>query len=243
MQVKEWQRKFGELARQWILSPEMEHFYSVKVNPESAKLYMLQLSLYVRNRRNYWFEIGANTPEMEVKKRILEHEYEEVIRDDYSETGHLDLLIRQGKELGLSPEEILAAEPLPMTRAAIFGWWWIARYRPWQEALAASTSSEGMNDDRLLGDIGGGSSTRLIKIWARDLELRPEQMPHFAAHSKADEKHSEMFLQILERYVPPAEEANVLRTAKESFDLIAAYFGGLAMAMERMSKRGASLSQ
>lgn len=234
MQVKEWKVKFSELVREWFVSPEMEYFYSLKVTPERAKLYLLQLSLYVRYRRSYWMQIGANCPVMEIKQRILEHEYEEMIRDDYSPVGHLDLVVRQGRELGLSAEEILAAEPLPSTRAALYGWFWLARYRPWQEALAASTSSEGMNDDRLLGDVGGGSTTRFTKMWARDLGFRPEQMPHFTAHSKADEKHSDMFLEILERYVPAGEEENVLRTAKESFDMLRAYFGGMAMVFARM---------
>jgi len=63
----------------------------------------------------------------------------------------------------------------------------------------------------------------------------PEQMPNFVAHSKADEKHSEMFLDILERYVPPEGEEGVLKTAKESMEIHRAYFGGMAMAMAQKS--------
>lgn len=235
MKPAEWKKKFGEVARGWRTSPEMEYFYGLKVTPARAKLYLLQLGLYVRNRRSLWMQIGANCPVMEVKQDILEHEYEEMIRDDYSPTGHLDLVLRQGKELGLTTEEIMAAEPLPSTRAAIYGWFWNARYRPWYEALAASTSSEGMNDDRLLGDLGGGNTTTLTKTWARDLGLKPEQMPHFTAHSKADEKHSDMFLEILEKYVPAGKEAGVLEAVQESFDLMRAYFGGMAVVLSRLS--------
>ncbi len=60
-------------------------------------------------------------------------------------------------------------------------------------------------------------------------------MPNFVVHSKADEKHSDMFLDILERYVPPGGEEGVLKTAKESMDIHRAYFGGMAMAMAQMS--------
>lgn len=235
MQTKEWRKELGDVVRGFFLSPEMEQFYSLKITRERAILYILQLGLYVRQRRNYWPQVAANCPELDVKQRILSHEYEELVEDEYSPVGHLDLIIRQGRELGLSQEEVLAAQPLPTTKAAIYGWWWIARHRPWQEALAASTIAEWTNDDRLLGDIGGGNCTRLARSWTRDLGFRSEQLPNFVAHSKADEKHSDMFLDILERYVPTGREEGVLSTAKESMDIHRAYFGGMAMTMARMS--------
>ncbi len=235
MQLNEWHKKLGDVVRGLFLSPEMQQFYSVTLTRERARLYLLQLGLYVRQRRNYWPQVAANCPELVVKQRILAHEYEELVEDDYSPVGHLDLILRQGREVGLSEEEIIEAQPLPTTQAAIYAWWWIARNRPWQEALSASTIAEWTNDDRLLGDIGGGNCTRLAKSWARDLGFKPEQMPNFVVHSKADEKHSEMFLDILERYVPPGGEEGVLKTAKESMDIHRAYFGGMAMAMAQMS--------
>ena len=234
MQVKQWREKLGELVRGLFLSPEMEAFYSTKVTPERARLYLSQLGIYVRQRRNYWPQVAANCPEFDAKQRILAHEYEELVEDEHSAVGHLDLVVRQGREVGLGEQELLKAEPLPTTKAAIYGWWWIARHRPWQEALAASTIAEWTNDDRLLGGIGGGNCTRLAKSWARDLGFRPEQMPNFVAHSKADVKHSDMFLDVMEKYVPPENEQGVLATAKESMDIHRAYFGGMAAAMARM---------
>ena len=77
-----------------------------------------QQSLFVRHRRDCWAHVSANCPVLGVKQRILEHEYEEIIRDDYSDYGHLHLIIRQGKSVGLEPEEIIRAEPLPETRDA-----------------------------------------------------------------------------------------------------------------------------
>ncbi|HWP57791.1 MAG TPA: iron-containing redox enzyme family protein [Candidatus Acidoferrales bacterium] len=235
MKQHEWREKLGEVVRELFLSPEMDEFYALKITTARARLYLLQLGIYTRQRRNYWPQVAANCPELEVKQRILAHEYEELVEDEHSKKGHLDLIVRQGKEIGLSEEAILKAEPLPTTRAAVYGWWWLARHRPWQEALAASTIAEWTNDDRLLGDLGGGNCTRLARSWARDLGLRPEQMPNFVVHSKADVKHSDMFLDVLERHVPPGAEAGVLATARESMDLHRAYFGGMASAMSRIS--------
>ncbi|HET9550508.1 MAG TPA: iron-containing redox enzyme family protein [Candidatus Binatia bacterium] len=235
MKPQEWRQKLGDCVRYLFLSPEMKHFYSTPMTTARAQIYVLQLGLYVRQRRNFWPQVAANCPEFEVKQRIMEHEYEELVEDEHSKHGHLDLIFRQGKEVGLSVDDVLQAEPLPTTKAAIYGWFWIARQRPWQEAIAASTIAEWTNDDRLLGDIGGGNCTQLYKIWKRDLNFTDAQMPNFTAHSKADVKHSDMFIDVLEKYVTPGREQEVLDTAKESMDLHRAYFGGMAHAMSQAS--------
>jgi pyrroloquinoline quinone (PQQ) biosynthesis protein C len=235
MKPQEWRQALGECVRDLFRSPEMEHFYSIPMNLKRAQIYLLQLGLYVRQRRNFWPQVAANCNEFDVKQRIMEHEHEELVEDEHSAHGHLDLIFRQGKELSLSIEDVLKAEPLPTTKAAIYGWFWIARHRPWQEAIAASTIAEWTNDDRLLGDLGGGNCTRLYKIWSRDLKFSDAQMPNFTAHSKADVKHSDMFIDVLERYVEAGREKDVFATAKESMDLHRAYFGGMAHAMEKVS--------
>ena len=235
MKADQWRQKLGELVRELFRSPEMAQFYGTKVTLARARLYLVQLGIYVRQRRNYWPQVAANCPELEVKQRILSHEYEELVEDEHSGSGHVDLVVRQAREVDLSGEELLNAEPLPTTKACIYGWWWIARHRPWQEAIAASTIAEWTNDDRLLGDLGGGNCTRLARIWAKDLGFRPEQMPNFVAHSIADVKHSDMFLDVLEKHVAPGAEQGVIATAKESMDIHRAYFGGMAMAMSQLS--------
>jgi pyrroloquinoline quinone (PQQ) biosynthesis protein C len=199
MKAQQWRQALGECVRDFFRTPEMEHFYSIKLTPERARIYLLQLGLYARQRRNNWPQVAANCPEFDVKQRILAHEYEELVEDEHSKTGHMDLIVRQAGEVGLRVDEVMNAEPLPTTKAAMYAWFWIARTRPWQEAIAASTIAEWTNDDRLLGDIGGGNCSRLYKIWARDLNFSAAQMPNFTAHSKADVKHSDMFIDVLER--------------------------------------------
>jgi pyrroloquinoline quinone (PQQ) biosynthesis protein C len=223
MKAQEWRQELGECVRYLFRSSEMEHFYSIAMTTQRARIYLLQLSLYVRQRRNFWPQVAANCP----------HEYEELVEDEHSKHGHLDLIFRQGKEVGLSLDEIVNAEPLPTTTAAIYAWFWIARNRLWQEAIAASTIAEWTNDDRLLGDLGGGNCSRLYNSWKTDLNLSDAQMPNFTAHSKADVKHSDMFIDVLEKYVGPGREQDVLWTAKESMDIHRAYFGGMAQAMSK----------
>src|SRR4051794_1994644 len=66
-----------------------------------------QHSHYVRHRRDCWGYLSGNCPVFPIKRRIMEHEYEEMIKDEFSDHGHLELVIRQGASLGLSAEEIL----------------------------------------------------------------------------------------------------------------------------------------
>jgi len=99
MKPQEWRQKLGDCVRDLFLSPEMQHFYSIEMTTQRARIYLLQLGIYVRQRRNFWPQVAANCPEFEVKQRIMEHEHEELVEDEHSKAGHLDLIFRQGKEL------------------------------------------------------------------------------------------------------------------------------------------------
>ena len=76
----------------------------------------------------------------------------------------------------------------------------MTREKSWIEGLAALTITEWANDDRLLQDLGGGLSSRMAKRWMDDLGFGWEQMPNFKVHSEADEEHSDMFLEDLEKF-------------------------------------------
>jgi pyrroloquinoline quinone (PQQ) biosynthesis protein C len=145
----EWRERLGGMVREYIRSPELEHYFSIRMTKPRAAIMVKQQSLFVRHRRECWAHVSANCPVLAIKQRILEHEFEEIIRDDFSEYGHLHLIIRQGKSVGLEPEEILNAEPLPETRAVLYAWSWMTSEMSWIEALAGMTITEWCNDDRL----------------------------------------------------------------------------------------------
>jgi len=143
MTEKQWHECLGELVRDYIRSPELEYYFSIKMNKPRAAVMVKQQSLFVRHRRDCWAHVSANCPVLGVKQRILEHEYEEIIRDDFSDYGHLHLIIRQGKSVGLEPEEIIHAEPLPETLATLYAWSWMTSEMPWTESLAGMTITDG----------------------------------------------------------------------------------------------------
>ena len=234
MTERQWRECLGELVRGYIRSPELEYYFSIRMNKPRAAVMVKQQSLFVRHRRECWAHVSANCPVIGVKQRILEHEYEEIIRDEFSEYGHLHLIIRQGKSVGLDPEEIIKAEPLPETRAVLYGWSWMTSELPWTPSLAAMTITEWCNDDRLLGDLGGGQSTRMAKKWMEEMGFTWKEIPNLQAHSQADEKHSDMFLPFLAEHVAVDKEAAVIQSEKDSLAFNAMYRKGIARAQEKI---------
>ena len=232
MDVQGWRSAIGEMVREHMRSPQLQRYFSVKMSRPRAQLMLTQLGLYIRHRRDCWANVSANCPEMAVKRKILQHEYGEVIRDEYTDHGHLELIVRQGKSIGLKSEDVLSAQPIPTTRATLYAWAWMTREKSWIEGLAALTVTEWTNDDRLLKDLGGGHSTRMARRWMEDLGLTMNEMPNFKVHSQADEEHSDMFLGDLERFAAGEKEGLAKQAVQESLDLFAIYRGGVAEAME-----------
>ena len=234
MEIAEWRKNIGDMVREHMQGPQLQHYFSVKMTKPRAQLMLTQLGLYIRHRRDCWSHVSGNCPEMTVKQKILQHEYGEVIKDQYSEFGHLDLIVRQGKAIGLTPDDIVQADPIATTFATLYAWAWITRAKSWIEGLAALTVTEWTNDDRLLADQGGGHSTRMGKRWMEDLRLGWEDLPNFKVHRVADEEHSDMFLPFLAAFATGEKERLALHAVKESLDLFAIYRGGVAEAMERL---------
>ena len=230
--IGHWKKNIGERVRATMQSPEMERYFSVTMTIPRAQLHIEQLSLFVTCRRECWANVLANCTELPIKQRLLQHEYEELVEDDYSPAGHLDLIIRQGKIVGLSPDDFLRAKPLRTSLGTFYGWKWITRQRSWQEGLVAMMATEWVNDDRLLAEQGGGLSRRDGVRWVKDFGFPWDKMPNFAAHSEADEKHSDLFLPYLPGLI--TEETKALEAADEALELFKLYHKGLTEEMERM---------
>lgn len=80
MKRAEWRRELGELVRDAIRAPELEQYFRVKITKPGAQIFITQLGLFIRHRRDCWAHVSANCPQMSVKQKILQHEYGEVSR-------------------------------------------------------------------------------------------------------------------------------------------------------------------
>ena len=235
MTEKQWRECLGELVRDYMRSPEMDFYFSIKMTKPRAAVMVKQQGLFVRHRRECWAHVSANCPVMGVKQAILQHEYGEVIKDDFSDFGHLYLIIKQAEKLGLTGQQVVETKPLATTTATLYAWAWLTHAKSWIEGVSALTVTEWTNDDRLLGDIGGGHSTRMGKRWTEDMGIPWRDMPNFVVHAQADEEHSDMFLPFLEKYATGEKEQLALNAVQESLDLFALYRGGVAEAMEKIN--------
>jgi len=235
MKQHEWRRELGDLVRNAMRSPELEQYFRVKSTKTGAQVLITQLGLFIHHRRDCWSHVSGNCSHISVKQKIRQHEYGEVIKDNYTEHGHMELIVRQGKALGLTAEQVMNVEPLPSTMATLYDWGWMTREKSWLEGLASLTITEWANDDRLVQDVGGGLSSRMAKRWMDDLGFSWEQMPNFKVHSQADEEHSDMFLEDLERFATGEKETQVYQAAKESMELLKIFRYGIAKEMERLA--------
>jgi pyrroloquinoline quinone (PQQ) biosynthesis protein C len=236
MNAKEWRQRLGEMVREGARSYEENHYFEVPMTIPKAQLMMLQHIAFIKNRRRCWLWVLSNCPEESVRNVILQHEYEEAIKDEFSEKGHLDLSVRQSMAVGLKPEDCVNPGPLFTTQLTSYSWAWIAKESHWLKGLASLNITEWFNDNRLLADLGGGASARRIKQWSRDLGFTIEQMPDFKAHNKADEAHGEQFLRVFEEFASrPEEERLVIEGAKEGIRLHGFFREGVAQAMEKLT--------
>jgi pyrroloquinoline quinone (PQQ) biosynthesis protein C len=232
--AQEWEQDIGARVRATMASPDMERYFAVKMTASRARVALLQLSLFVSCRRDCWANLIAKCDAPQVRRRLMEHEYEELVEDEFSSKGHHDLIVRQGELIGLTAADFERATPLRTSMATFYGWRWISREGPWQDGLVAMMATEWVNDDRRLIDQGGGLSRRDGLRWIRDFGYGWEQMPNFAAHAVADEKHGDLFTPMLPRYVTDA--ARALKAAGDALELFKLYHLGVAEEMERKER-------
>jgi pyrroloquinoline quinone (PQQ) biosynthesis protein C len=229
--IQDWEMAIGARVRATMASAELTRYFAVSMTPARARVALLQLSLFVSCRRDCWANLIANCDAVTMRQRLMEHEYDEVVEDEFSSKGHYDLLIRQGALIGLNGDDFAKVKPLRTSMATFYGWKWIAREGAWQDGLIAMMATEWVNDDRRLMDQGGGLSRRDGLRWMRDFGYKWEEMPNFAAHAVADEKHSDLFVPLLDKFVLNQESA--LKAADDALELFKLYHLGVAEEMER----------
>jgi len=227
----DWESIIGARVRATMASAELTRYFAVTMTTARARIALLQLSLFVSCRRDCWANLIATCDAPLMRRRLMEHEYDEVVEDEFSAKGHYDLLVRQGALIGLSADDFAGARALRTSMATFYGWKWITRQGAWQDGLIAMMATEWVNDDRRLMDQGGGLSRRDGLRWMRDFGYKWEEMPNFAAHAVADERHSDLFVPLLGRFV--VDRDNALQAADDALELFKLYHLGVAEAMEK----------
>lgn len=213
-------------------TPEFGRFLSIRYNLDRARFLALSMALYTKNRRDCWGYVQGASP-LDVKRVIWRHESDELISDPRCDMDHYSLQVRECQLLGIAPEDVYRAEPIPQARAAYYAWIYLASRQDWLAALASSSILERRNNNEIVK--GGGLSYRIGQKWRAELGLDWKDMPSTDVHKAADREHSDMVWAVFERYVTDEESyRSAIRGARESLEIDRAYRLALAVAMERI---------
>lgn len=222
--------ELGRMVNAQFETAEFQRFLSIRYTMNRARFLAIEMALYTKNRRDCWGFVQGASP-LDVKRVIWQHEGEELMSDPRCNTDHYSLQIKECQLLGISPDEVASAKPVPQARAAHYAWIHLATRQNWLSALASSSILERRNNNQIVK--GGGLSYRIGQKWREELGLEWKDMPSVDVHKQADEEHSDMLWGVFERYVTDERAyGSVIAGAEESLEIDRAYRLALAVAME-----------
>ncbi len=231
--VKEMRDTLNRMVNEHYETPEMIRFYSFPLTVARAKVMLVHQLHFNMNRRNCWGYVqGAAPPE--IKRLIWEHEKDELYSDPRFGGDHHTASLEKAKKLtGLSPEELYGAELIPGCRAAFCAWEFLAKNSPWLKGISASSILERANNNRIVK--GGGVSIRDYRRYAPELHELLKGIAGHDVHNVADEDHSDMMEDMLDKYAGTDEtQRQVIEGALDSLAFDRAFRGSLAIVLEQI---------
>jgi pyrroloquinoline quinone (PQQ) biosynthesis protein C len=171
-----------------------------------------------------------------VKKLVWEHEKDELYCDPrFGGDHHSAALQKAMKMSGHSREELYAADLIPGCKAAFFAWLNLAKNSSWLRAFSGSTILERANNNAVVK--GGGVSVRDYARFTEDVLKLIEKVAGHDVHNVADEEHSDMMEEVMDRYLKTEEDSReVLIGARDSLDFDRAFRGSLAVYLESIGE-------
>ena len=192
-----------------------------RLTVHSARALVEQWGIFTRHSRRCWAYVAGNCPQVEVRKFIVtENLYEEEAVEGHS---HFELLVRMGRAVGLSREQVEFAKPLPTTVVALHAWETLTKNRSWYEGLAAKAVLERTNNPNC-----GNFSALEAERWMRQLKLSRDDVEFWLLHNSVDQIHGEGSLRLLEKYIrTDGEREAAIRAAEESMMAWKVYLDGI----------------
>ena len=194
----------GELSREQLLGFAVQ-FYQLfpKIFPKPIA------ALYAR---------CPDDPDIE--KHLLENLIEEGTGQVSGSASHRDLYLDFGRVLGMSPDALDAAEPLPET-AALLNWREVLfAERPWIEAMAAQGYAlEGTAAERM---------RRIARGLGDHYGIDRKGMGYWLVHIEVEDEHGSVGEMAVERFVrTEAEQAAVRDAVQRTLDVFWLFFDGV----------------
>ncbi|MDA4128921.1 MAG: iron-containing redox enzyme family protein [Thaumarchaeota archaeon] len=194
--------------RVWVKQRFIERFFGLKPHPfvlalqHPAKAVLIGYVLEHQHFLRQWVRslswVLAKTDRADVVKEELDNIVTEFYGYGDDRPSHYELLIRMGQSLGLSRETVLGTPPLPATVSAIQTWQAIGRDKHWLETMAAMHSLELIANRDVKQD--GAKITYFDPQILQNDEITPETKAFLHEGYEADVEHSEVPLEMVERY-------------------------------------------
>jgi pyrroloquinoline-quinone synthase len=156
----------------------------------------------------------------DIETHLLENLVEEGTGQVSGSASHRDLYVEFGKVLGLSPDALNAAEPLPET-AALLNWREVLfAERPWIEAMAAQGYAlEGTAAERM---------KRIVRGLRERYAIPKEGMGYWTVHIEVEDEHGSVGAMAVERYAKTDEQqAAVQEAVQRTLDVFWLFFDGV----------------
>ncbi|MPZ15723.1 MAG: hypothetical protein GEU73_15095 [Chloroflexi bacterium] len=156
----------------------------------------------------------------DIERHLLENLIEEGSGQVSGSASHRDLFLEFGKTMGLSPEDLDAAEPLPET-AALLNWREILfSQRPWIEAMAAQGYAlEGTAAERM---------KRIVRGLRDRYEIPAEGMRYWTVHIEVEDEHGSVGATAIEKFAHTEEtQAAVREAVQRTLDVFWLFFDGV----------------
>lgn len=233
--VKEVKDQLNCMVNEHYDTAEMRRFFSFPMTLPRARVLFIHTLHFSMNRRDCWGHVQGSCPP-DVKKLVWEHEKDELYCDPrFGGDHHSAALQKALKVSGLSKEDLYAAELIPGCKAAFSAWLNLAKHSSWLRAFSGSTILERANNNVIVK--GGGVSVRDYSRFTEEVLKVVEKVPGHDVHNIADEDHSDMMEEILDRYLKSEEDhREVLFGARDSLDFDRAYRGSLAVYLESIGE-------
>ena len=233
--VKELREILNRMVNEHYETAEMMRFFSFPMTNARGKVMLKHQLHFNMNRRDCWGYVQGSCPP-DVKRLIWEHEKDELIADPRFGGDHHSASLRKAMKVGeQTPEELYKADLIPGCKAAFRAWLHLARDSSWLKALSGSTILERANNNRIVK--GGGVSVRDYQRYTDELRSLLEDIPGHDVHNVADEDHSDMIEEVLDRYALTEEaQRYVLEGARDSLDFDRAFRGSIAIVLEKITE-------
>lgn len=222
------QARLDEVVARYMATIQWFAYSEANLTPAGARVYVGQHGTFTRESRRHWAFVVGNCPVIPIR-RFIEREnlYE---GEGVEETSHFEKLIAMGTALGMRREQVVEADPLPTTRAALHVWENLTKNRPWWIGMAAKAVLERSNAPHC-----GNMSALEGQRWMRHLGLSPQAVDVWTMHDAIDQVHGSGAYDLLEAHVEdPAQHEAIVAAAEDSMVAWKLFLDGIAEEAKRL---------